>query len=87
MNGSLDIKVIYYGTSPSVSGIAVDWVTGNIYWTDSVYNWVMVGKAEERSPHQKTLVDTGLDNPHGIAVWPQRGWVLQFEVKISQEAF
>ena len=76
LNGTLDIKVVYYGTSSAISGVAVDWVAGNLYWTDALYNMVAVARAEERTRAYKTLVDTGLDEPHGIAVWPQKGLVL-----------
>ncbi|ELT98196.1 hypothetical protein CAPTEDRAFT_227414 [Capitella teleta] len=76
LNGSIEIQVIYYGISTGVGGVAVDWVAGNIYWTDSFYNWIMMSKAAEKTPYQKTLINTGLDSPHGIAVWPQKGLLL-----------
>ncbi len=74
LNGTKDIKVMYYGTSSEANGIAYDWVTGNLYWTDALYNWIMVAKAEEKTPIYKTLLRTGLDKPHGIAVYPQKGY-------------
>lgn len=53
--------------------MAVDWVGGNLYWTDALYNWVMVAKIEEKSDIYRTVISTGLEQPHGIAVWPQKG--------------
>ena len=73
LNGNKDIKVIHYGTSSQVGGISYDWVSGNLYWTDSLYNWIMLAKAEEKTKKFRTLIRTNLDKPHGIAVYPQKG--------------
>lgn len=67
------IHVVYYGTSSQVGGIAVDWVNGNLYWTDSLYNWIILAHAEEKTNTTRRLIRTGLDKPHGIAVYPQKG--------------
>ena len=75
LTGDKEIKVIYYGTSSQVNGVAVDWVNKNIYWTDSLYNWIMIAKAEEKTNMTRRLIRTGLEKPHGIAVYPQKGWV------------
>jgi len=75
VNGSLDLKIILSGTSSTVNGISIDWVAGNIYWTDGLYKWIAVARAEEKTKGHKTLLSTGLDRPQGIAVWPQKGYV------------
>ena len=73
VKGSLDMKIILSGISSGVNGIAVDWIANNIYWTDGLYKWIAVAKAEERAKGHRTLLSSGLELPYAIAVWPQRG--------------
>ena len=80
LSGEKDIRVIYYGTSSEVNGVAFDWVARNLYWTDALYNWIMVAKAEEKTNLTRRLLTTGFDKPHDIAVYPQRGYVCVFVV-------
>ena len=47
--------------------------SGNLYWTDALYNWIMMAKAELKTNNTRTLIRTGFDQPHGIAVYPQKG--------------
>ena len=66
------VQKIYSGTSQEVNGMAVDWLSGSVYWTDTLYNWITVaaGNKYDRFLH---LVLTGLDKPMGIVVHPLRG--------------
>uniref|UniRef100_A0A8C5MNU1 EGF-like domain-containing protein n=1 Tax=Leptobrachium leishanense TaxID=445787 RepID=A0A8C5MNU1_9ANUR len=52
-------------------GIAIDWVAGNIYWTDSGRDVIEV--AQMKGEHRKTLISGMMDEPHAIVVDPQRG--------------
>ncbi|KAG8452515.1 hypothetical protein GDO86_004341 [Hymenochirus boettgeri] len=52
-------------------GIAVDWVAGNLYWTDSGRDVIEV--AQIKGEHQKTLISGMIDEPHAIVVDPPRG--------------
>ena len=56
--------------------MAVDWLSGSIYWTDALYNWITVASAHGKATTEanyKHLIVTGLDKPMGIAVYPQKG--------------
>lgn len=55
-------------------GIAVDWVAGNLYWTDSGRDVIEVAQISG-GRHRKTLISGMIDEPYAIVVDPQRGWV------------
>lgn len=57
----------------SPEGLAIDFVSRNIYWTDSIKNTIEVANIETKL--RKILFNTSLVNPRGIAVHPQRGSV------------
>ena len=59
-----------------VEGITVDWLAGNVYWTDSLYNWIAVAPAKGDSQVFHVLIDSELDHPSGIAIYPQKGLLL-----------
>ncbi|KAK3091129.1 hypothetical protein FSP39_017308 [Pinctada imbricata] len=52
-------------------GIAVDWIYGNIYWTDTGVNRIEVSKQD--GTMRKTLIDSDIDEPRAIAVDPNEG--------------
>lgn len=58
-------------------GIAVDWVAGNLYWTDSGRDVIEV--AQMSGQHCKTLISGMIDEPYAIVVDPQRGYVASVE--------
>ncbi|XP_028824867.1 low-density lipoprotein receptor-related protein 1-like isoform X2 [Denticeps clupeoides] len=51
-------------------GIAVDWVAGNLYWTDSGRDVIEV--AQISGQHQKTLISGMIDEPYAIVLDPLR---------------
>nr|XP_039259166.1 nidogen-like [Styela clava] len=55
----------------SPEGISVDFLSGNVYWTDSEYDRIEVASAD--GSNRMTVVSGDIVNPRGIAVDPIRG--------------
>ncbi|XP_077986159.1 low-density lipoprotein receptor-related protein 2-like [Glandiceps talaboti] len=66
-------RIVYTGTSSTVDGMTVDWLTNNIYWADAAYNWIKVSNYDGSS--FRTLITTELDHPTGIACNPLTGYL------------
>lgn len=49
-------------------GIAIDWLSRNVYWADSGKRSIEVANLDSKG--KKTLFDEQLKNPRGIAVDP-----------------
>lgn len=52
-------------------GLACDWITNKIYWTDSESNRIEVASIDGQ--HRKVLFWTEFDQPRAIAVVPMEG--------------
>ncbi|XP_028413507.1 very low-density lipoprotein receptor-like isoform X2 [Dendronephthya gigantea] len=52
-------------------GIAVDWVTGKLYWTDAWKKTIEV--ASLRGEHRRALITTDIDMPRAIVLHPNFG--------------
>ncbi|XP_012271445.1 nidogen-2 isoform X2 [Orussus abietinus] len=68
-NGSTADTFLVNVSSPE--GLSIDWVSRNIFWTDSGKTTVEVANLETKK--RKVLISDGLVNPRGIAVHPYRG--------------
>ncbi len=47
-------------------GLAVDWRSSLLYWTDITYDKISVSDLDGNN--QRTLINVGLDKPRGIAL-------------------
>lgn len=51
--------------------VAVDWVSGNVYWTDSSRDVVAVASVDNGAV--RVVINDSLVNPRGVAVHPGLG--------------
>ncbi|XP_065051806.1 prolow-density lipoprotein receptor-related protein 1-like isoform X1 [Rhopilema esculentum] len=68
-NGS-GSEVIVSGIA-SPDDIAIDWIAGNLYWTDTGKNVIEVSRLQ--GDYRKVVISRELDQPRGISVFPQKG--------------
>lgn len=52
-------------------GIAVDWLSRNLYWTDTGSDLIQVAKLADFT--RKVLISEGLDEPRAIVLEPLKG--------------
>ncbi len=68
------IELVYEGTSSQVPGMAVDWYSRSVYWTDAEAKRIFMTRWNQgRHDLSRVVVDTGLDHPSGVVVHPARG--------------
>ncbi len=54
------------------NGIAVDWLTSHIYWTDAQMGAIYVSHNDGR---MRARLIGGMASPRGISLVPQQGYV------------
>ena len=67
----LAFDVVWFADIGSPEGLAIDWASRNIYWTDSSSDTIEVANLDTKV--RRVLFNTSLVNPRGIAVHPSRG--------------
>ena len=65
------LKVIIRDDLGEVDGLAVEWESGVIYWTDYIYERIECAKVNGN--YRKTIFTSDIYNPRGIAVDPKAG--------------
>lgn len=55
----------------TVDGLALDWIANNLYWTDAGRDVVEVARVDGTA--RVVLIDSGLNEPRAVAVYPQKG--------------
>lgn len=58
----------------SPDGLACDWLTDKLYWTDSETNRIEVATIDGN--YRKVLFWSEVDQPRAIALVPMKGYVL-----------
>lgn len=69
-NSFINLKIIIAGIV-SPEGVAVDWISRRIYWTDSSKDTIEVASLDDATL-RTVVIQGGLVNPRGIAVDPQQ---------------
>ncbi|XP_067215016.1 vitellogenin receptor-like isoform X2 [Linepithema humile] len=64
-----------------VTSLAVDWITGNIYFTDSGY--FRIGACNDKGTYCTVVIDTHNREPRSLVLLPTKGLMYYFEEEIN----
>ena len=66
-----------------IENLAVDYITGNLYWTDSDYKWIMVANKEFKHYTQIYTANDDADGPpYGLAIHSTKQMIFWSTYKI-----
>ena len=74
----IGLEIMHAGVSKGTVQIAYDWLSKTVYWTDSMFRWIIAAPGERRKldkDYYKIIVDDHLDAPDGITVDPLEGYL------------
>uniref|UniRef100_A0A669BG50 LDL receptor related protein 1B n=1 Tax=Oreochromis niloticus TaxID=8128 RepID=A0A669BG50_ORENI len=71
--GVTGIEVVVQHGLATPEGLAVDWITGKLYWIDSNLDQIEVAKLNGEM--RTTLIAGGMEHPRAIALDPGQGYV------------
>lgn len=69
------IEVVVQHGLATPEGLAVDWITGKLYWIDSNLDQIEVAKLN--GDMRTTLIAGGMEHPRAIALDPGQGYVMR----------
>lgn len=73
VSGVTGIEVVVQHGLATPEGLAVDWITGKLYWIDSNLDQIEVAKLN--GDMRTTLIAGGMEHPRAIALDPGQGYV------------
>lgn len=73
-SGVTSIEVVVQHGLATPEGLAVDWITGKLYWIDSNLDQIEVAKLN--GDMRTTLIAGGMEHPRAIALDPGQGYVV-----------
>uniref|UniRef100_A0A8D8WXU2 Low-density lipoprotein receptor-related protein 6 n=2 Tax=Cacopsylla melanoneura TaxID=428564 RepID=A0A8D8WXU2_9HEMI len=75
INGSNYERLVDYGIQ-SVESVCVDWIAGNLYWSDTFYKRIEVTRLAPHARYRRVLIWNNLYEPRSICVVPALGLML-----------
>ncbi|XP_052104944.1 low-density lipoprotein receptor-related protein 4-like isoform X2 [Mytilus californianus] len=75
LDGSTATRSLFTKTSGYVDGLVIDWISDNMYFSDSKYNWIIMVPLNSTEVYYKLIITTGLYQPHGLAIYPKKGYL------------
>ncbi|XP_053387383.1 low-density lipoprotein receptor-related protein 1-like isoform X2 [Mercenaria mercenaria] len=75
---NMEFKHMHIGVSRGNIQVAVDWLSHTVYWTDSVFRWIVAAPGQKNKinmDYYKVIADIHLDKPGGLTVDPLEGYL------------
>ncbi|XP_077986933.1 low-density lipoprotein receptor-related protein 2-like [Glandiceps talaboti] len=72
LDGS-DVKTVMSTGMDTADGLAVDWVTHNVYWTDAGFKYIGICTSDGQM--STIVINSGFDQPRSIVVDPPTGYM------------
>ncbi|XP_078593117.1 sortilin-related receptor-like isoform X1 [Branchiostoma floridae x Branchiostoma japonicum] len=73
LNGSAVQETIVRGRIETVEGLAIDWMSGNLYWVDAGMKKIEMSRLD--GTMRRVLTNASLDNPRALVLCPQEGYM------------
>ncbi|XP_053402894.1 low-density lipoprotein receptor-related protein 2-like [Mercenaria mercenaria] len=75
---NMEFKNMHVGVSRGNIQVAVDWLSHTVYWTDSVFRWILAAPGQKNKinmDYYKVIADIHLDKPDGLTLDPFEGYL------------